>query len=296
ISSMIIWFLFGSEGFKTYGLLKSNGVAFDHGPFFVTAMRNEPGITIYGSDLIILLAYAPLMPPLRSLPLSMTCDDSDGASREVQLWRLEVSFTRVFLFSLFLTHRVSQNVSIRHGYFCDIQSAQIAMDICNNMAVSRVAATCARYEDTHVAHIPNFGGTQNDSCDVFEKYTNMCDRLLADNDNLTSPFIPSKDTTTICPSSSAQHGRARGKTQPTPPPVEAVDRLSIGMVHTSSTWPMTAITSEVIYTKSEVEREVERIKKRELVDSQIVRKYKMTDTLSTLGERLVPSCFVIFDL
>ncbi|GJU38033.1 hypothetical protein Tco_1186387 [Tanacetum coccineum] len=175
---------------------------------------------------------------------------------------------------------VSQNVSIRHGYFCDIPSAQTAMDIC---AVSRglsepacylypaqklvqpdgsfivrfstpesyvetVAATCARYEDTHVAHIPNFGGTQNDSCDVFEKYTNMCDRLLANNDNLTLPFIPSKDTTTICPSGSTQHGRARGKTQPTPLPVEAVDRLSIGMADTHHV-SHEQITSELSHTK-----------------------------------------------
>ncbi|GJT41077.1 hypothetical protein Tco_0940942 [Tanacetum coccineum] len=101
------------------------------------------------------------------------------------------------------------------------------------------SALCARNVRPHClsnvpepADVPNFGGTQNDSCDVFEKYTNMCDRLLADNDNLTSPFIPSKDTTTICPSGSTQHGRARGKTQPTPPPVEAVDRLSIGMADT----------------------------------------------------------------
>nr|GEV72605.1 putative ADP-ribosylation factor [Tanacetum cinerariifolium] len=33
---------------------------------------------IYGSDLVILSAYAPLMPPLLSLLLSMACDDSDG--------------------------------------------------------------------------------------------------------------------------------------------------------------------------------------------------------------------------
>ncbi|GKD71644.1 hypothetical protein Tco_1325734 [Tanacetum coccineum] len=102
------------------------------------------------------------------------------------------------------------------------------------------------------ADVPNFGGTQNDSCDVFEKYTNMCDRLLADNDNLTSPFIPSKDTTTICPSGSTQHGRARGKTQPTPPPVEAVDRLSIGMADTVGN-PHHAsheqITSELPHTR-----------------------------------------------
>ncbi|GJZ05880.1 hypothetical protein Tco_0539673 [Tanacetum coccineum] len=32
----------------------------------------------YGSSLLILLAYAPSMPPLLSLPLSMACDDSDG--------------------------------------------------------------------------------------------------------------------------------------------------------------------------------------------------------------------------
>ncbi|GKC20433.1 nodal modulator 1, partial [Tanacetum coccineum] len=35
-------------------------------------------VTIYGSDLLILLAYAPSMPPLLSLPLPMACDDSDG--------------------------------------------------------------------------------------------------------------------------------------------------------------------------------------------------------------------------
>ncbi|GKA51912.1 ribonuclease H-like domain-containing protein [Tanacetum coccineum] len=35
-------------------------------------------ITIYGSHLLILSAYAPSMPPLLSLPLSMACDDSDG--------------------------------------------------------------------------------------------------------------------------------------------------------------------------------------------------------------------------
>ncbi|GKE70061.1 hypothetical protein Tco_1528133 [Tanacetum coccineum] len=35
-------------------------------------------ITIYGSDLLRLSAYAPLMPPFLSLPLSRACDDSDG--------------------------------------------------------------------------------------------------------------------------------------------------------------------------------------------------------------------------
>ncbi|GJV32140.1 hypothetical protein Tco_1392540 [Tanacetum coccineum] len=35
-------------------------------------------VTIYGSDLLILLAYAPSMTPLLSLPLPMACDDSDG--------------------------------------------------------------------------------------------------------------------------------------------------------------------------------------------------------------------------
>ncbi|GKD92069.1 hypothetical protein Tco_1371906 [Tanacetum coccineum] len=38
----------------------------------------EAMVTIYGSDLLILLAYAPSMPSLLSLPLSMACDDSDG--------------------------------------------------------------------------------------------------------------------------------------------------------------------------------------------------------------------------
>ncbi|GKA75657.1 hypothetical protein Tco_0782035, partial [Tanacetum coccineum] len=65
--------------------LESNGVGFDRGLFFVTAIRDEPGlllllltITISGSELLILSAYAPSMPPLLSLPLSMACDDSDG--------------------------------------------------------------------------------------------------------------------------------------------------------------------------------------------------------------------------
>ncbi|GJY81632.1 ribonuclease H-like domain-containing protein [Tanacetum coccineum] len=40
----------------------------------------EGRITIYGSHLLILLAYAPSMPPLLLLPLSMACDDSDGAT------------------------------------------------------------------------------------------------------------------------------------------------------------------------------------------------------------------------
>ncbi|GJU79615.1 hypothetical protein Tco_1281980 [Tanacetum coccineum] len=67
-------------------------------------------------------------------------------------------------------------------------------------------------------------------------------------DDLTSPFIPSKDTTTICPSGSAQHGRARGKTQPTPPPVEAVDCLSIGMADTHYV-SHEQITSDLSHTK-----------------------------------------------
>ncbi|GJV59632.1 hypothetical protein Tco_1465732 [Tanacetum coccineum] len=56
------------------------------------------------------------------------------------------------------------------------------------------------------------------------------------------------DTTTICPSGSAQHGRARGKTQPTPPPVEAVDRLSIGMADTHH-MSHEQITSDLSHTK-----------------------------------------------
>nr|GEX50549.1 leaf rust 10 disease-resistance locus receptor-like protein kinase-like 1.4 [Tanacetum cinerariifolium] len=37
---------------------------------------------IYGSHLLILLAYAPSMPPLLLLPLSMACDESDRTARE----------------------------------------------------------------------------------------------------------------------------------------------------------------------------------------------------------------------
>ncbi|GKA89006.1 hypothetical protein Tco_0810818 [Tanacetum coccineum] len=35
-------------------------------------------VTVYGSDLLILSAYAPSMPPLLSLPLSIVYDNSDG--------------------------------------------------------------------------------------------------------------------------------------------------------------------------------------------------------------------------
>ncbi|GJW72154.1 hypothetical protein Tco_0129071 [Tanacetum coccineum] len=118
-------FLFSSEVFETYGSafiakLKSNRVGFDRGLFFLVAIRDERGITIYGSDLLILLAYAPSMPPLLSLSLSMACDDSDGCvtmmdrlkgpvtqanrfeiepnlarlHRTFQPWRLEVSFKK----------------------------------------------------------------------------------------------------------------------------------------------------------------------------------------------------------
>ncbi|GJT18018.1 hypothetical protein Tco_0876724 [Tanacetum coccineum] len=65
---------------------KSNGVGFDGGLFFVTAIGDEPGITMYGSDLLLLSAYAPSMPPLLSLPLSMARDEIEpylgGATRE----------------------------------------------------------------------------------------------------------------------------------------------------------------------------------------------------------------------
>nr|GEW70759.1 hypothetical protein [Tanacetum cinerariifolium] len=58
--------------------LKSNGVGFDRGLFFVTAIRDGPGITIYGSELLIHSDYAPSMSPLLSLSLSMACKDSQG--------------------------------------------------------------------------------------------------------------------------------------------------------------------------------------------------------------------------
>ncbi|GKA64059.1 putative RNA-directed DNA polymerase [Tanacetum coccineum] len=89
--------------------LKSNGVGFNYSMLFVAAIREEPGglfggggfgglqpqrsdpsillvrlllfllkITIYGSGLLIVSVYAPSMPPLLSLPLSVACDDSDG--------------------------------------------------------------------------------------------------------------------------------------------------------------------------------------------------------------------------
>ncbi|GJX53821.1 gamma-glutamyl peptidase 5-like protein [Tanacetum coccineum] len=67
--------------------LKSNGVGFDRA-FFVTAIRDEPGIMNYGSDLLILSAYAPSMPPLLSLLLSMACDDSDGGAVKAVITRI----------------------------------------------------------------------------------------------------------------------------------------------------------------------------------------------------------------
>ncbi|GKD66301.1 retrovirus-related pol polyprotein from transposon TNT 1-94 [Tanacetum coccineum] len=67
-----------------YGLKQApRAVGFDPGLFFVTAIRDEPGITIYGSDLLIHSADTPSIPPLLSLPLSMACDDSDGCHENV---------------------------------------------------------------------------------------------------------------------------------------------------------------------------------------------------------------------
>nr|GEW62601.1 hypothetical protein [Tanacetum cinerariifolium] len=50
------------------------------------------GITIYGSRLLILSAYAPSMPSILSLPLSITCDDSDGwVTMAIGSYRLKLS-------------------------------------------------------------------------------------------------------------------------------------------------------------------------------------------------------------
>ncbi|GKB45882.1 hypothetical protein Tco_0896635 [Tanacetum coccineum] len=50
---------------------------------FLPSLLCHERIMNYGSDLLILLAYAPSMPPLISLLLSMACDDSDsGAARK----------------------------------------------------------------------------------------------------------------------------------------------------------------------------------------------------------------------
>ncbi|GJW01263.1 hypothetical protein Tco_1556514 [Tanacetum coccineum] len=51
-------------------------------------------LTIYGSDLLILLAYAPSMPPLLSLPLSMACDDSDGCGC-LALFVIKIAFDKI---------------------------------------------------------------------------------------------------------------------------------------------------------------------------------------------------------
>ncbi|GJY29356.1 hypothetical protein Tco_0405123 [Tanacetum coccineum] len=62
-----------------------------------TTITGVPGqeVMIYGSDLLILLAYAPSMPPLLLLPLSMACDDSDGCVRtEEQLVEVNTTTTR----------------------------------------------------------------------------------------------------------------------------------------------------------------------------------------------------------
>ncbi|GJX72169.1 hypothetical protein Tco_0309340 [Tanacetum coccineum] len=45
---------------------------------FLPSLLCHERIMNYGSDLLILSAYAPSMPPLLSLLLSMACDDSDG--------------------------------------------------------------------------------------------------------------------------------------------------------------------------------------------------------------------------
>ncbi|GKD34093.1 hypothetical protein Tco_1249602 [Tanacetum coccineum] len=54
-------------------------------------------IMIYGSHLLILSAYAPSMPPLISLPLSMACDNSDGHGGLKSLLKIRVSPVRAFI-------------------------------------------------------------------------------------------------------------------------------------------------------------------------------------------------------
>ncbi|GKE40563.1 hypothetical protein Tco_1463968 [Tanacetum coccineum] len=53
-------------------------------------------IMIYGSHLLILSAYAPSMPPLISLPLSMACDDSDSHGGLKSLLKTGVGPVRAF--------------------------------------------------------------------------------------------------------------------------------------------------------------------------------------------------------
>ncbi|GJU00963.1 hypothetical protein Tco_1111301 [Tanacetum coccineum] len=57
----------------------------------------EDTVTIYGSDLLILLAYAPSMSPLLSLPLSMACDDSDGYSSQHHVGWADFNFDVHFI-------------------------------------------------------------------------------------------------------------------------------------------------------------------------------------------------------
>ncbi|GJU51212.1 zeta toxin domain [Tanacetum coccineum] len=48
-----------------------------------TGCSDDARIMIYGSEFLILSAYAPSMPPLLSLPLFMACADSDGTQKMI---------------------------------------------------------------------------------------------------------------------------------------------------------------------------------------------------------------------
>nr|GEY33813.1 hypothetical protein [Tanacetum cinerariifolium] len=104
-----------------FAKLKSNGVGIDRDLFFVTAIRDEPGITIYGSDLLILSAYALSMSPLLLLPLSMACDNRDAIrimviAIVIGAFSISFYFMRIVVISIVKGYNESERLRKRQDY------------------------------------------------------------------------------------------------------------------------------------------------------------------------------------
>ncbi|GJV70896.1 prohibitin 1, partial [Tanacetum coccineum] len=112
--------------------------------FIMTLLLLLFTITIYGFDLLMLLAYAHSMPPLFSLPLSMACDDSDGCHEKPALHAFKASIFP-FNIKLFRLAVISLN---------DLDKVTLSICIVAGFDDWRFAAG-------HVVRVHGYGGKAN---------------------------------------------------------------------------------------------------------------------------------------
>ncbi|GKB98452.1 hypothetical protein Tco_0984589 [Tanacetum coccineum] len=119
-------------------------------------------ITIYGFDLLILLAYAPSMPPLFSLPLSMACDDSDGCHEKPALhafkaaiFPFNIKLFRLAVISLNDLDKVTLSICIVAGHVT-CQVAEKAKECSKGTIFDDW-----RFAAGHVVRVHGYGGKAN---------------------------------------------------------------------------------------------------------------------------------------